>query len=116
MWALVLNALMPLAAQAMLAQSGQPADIEICSSTGMVMMPSHPSSQDQPGSEPGQAANLLQDCPFCQLHHDGAGLPPAAAGLVQPLEFAAMPPAFYQAAPRSTVWLSARSRAPPLLA
>ncbi|MEY5097963.1 MAG: hypothetical protein RJA36_682 [Pseudomonadota bacterium] len=116
MLALVLNALLPLAAQAMLATPERSGSMEICSSTGMVMVQPHPLQKAGADEQPGQAADLAKDCPFCQLHHGGVGLPPAAAGLFQPLEFTGMPPAFYQAAPCSTVWLSARSRAPPLLA
>ncbi len=113
MLALVLNALLPLVAQAMRAPAGPAGLHEICSATGLVMVRPHDSRRDQ---SPAQSAAPLKDCPFCHLHHDGAGLPPVQTALFLPPGRAEMPPAFYQAAHRSTVWLSARSRAPPLLA
>jgi len=114
MLALVMNALLPLAAQAMRATSEQLGSMEICSSTGMVMIQPHDAGPDSP---PGQAASRLKDCPFCHLHHDSTGLPPAAeTSPILPATYAGMPPAFYQAARTSPVWLSAQPRAPPLLA
>ena len=114
MLALVLNALLPLAAQAMRAPAGPVGLHEICSTTGLVRVRPHDDSgRDQ---SPAHNAALLKDCPFCHLHHEGAGLPPVHAALWLPPGQAEMPPAFYQAAHRCTVWLSARSRAPPLLA
>ena len=107
---LVLNALMPLAAQAMLASAGPVDAVEICTSTGMVRL-----AVDQ-GNDSGKSdATQMQDCPFCLLHDGQASLPPASITLPLVQGFAEMPPAFYRAADTSAVWLAALSRGPPLL-
>ena len=107
MLVLVLNALMPLAAQAMLASTGTGETVEICSSTGMVRVAID--AADDAGSAD------LPSCPFCLLH-GGQAMPPPTP-LTWPLtpSCAEMPPAFYQAAQTSAVWLSALSRGPPSL-
>lgn len=110
MLALVLNALMPLAAQAMLTSAGPFNTVEICTSTGMVRVP-----VDQGNDSGTSDAAQMQNCPFCLLQDEQASLPavPITLPLVQ--GFAEMPPAFYQAADTSAVWLTALSRGPPLL-
>ena len=107
MLVLVLNALMPLAAQAMLAPDGPDEAVEICTSTGMVRM----AVDAQDGSDKPDSAQM-QDCPFCQLHAGQTMLPSKPPGLPLPLLHAEMPPAFYQAAQTSPVWLTALSRGP----
>ena len=106
---LVLNALMPLGAQAMLASAGQVDTVEICTSTGMVRVP-----VDEGDGTGKSAAARTQDCPFCLLHDGQASLPPLSVALPLTQGYAEMPPAFYQAADTSTVWLAALSRGPPL--
>lgn len=109
MLVLVLNALMPLAAKAMLASAGPVDAVEICTSTGMVRVP-----VDQ-GDDSGKSnATQMQECPFCLLHDGQASLPPAPVATPLAQGFAEMPPAFYQAADTSAVWLTALSRGPPL--
>ena len=110
MLVLVLNALMPLAAQAMRV-SGQPGEaVEICTSTGMVRV-----AVDEPDGSGKSDAVQMQDCPCCQLHAGQALLPSPPLGLPLPLLQADMPPAFYQADRTSAVWLTALSRGPPPL-
>lgn len=109
MLALVLNALMPLTAQAMLTSAGQVGSVEICTSTGMVRLPG-----DQGDDSSKSAAAHMQNCPFCLLHDGQASLPPVSVALPLLQGFAEMPPAFYQAADTSAVWLTALSRGPPL--
>ena len=74
MLVLVLNALMPLAAQAMAASTPGSQWQEICTSTGMVRLPLDDSEHHPADSGAGQS----QDCPYCNLHAGHAGLPPAA--------------------------------------
>lgn len=110
MLVLVLNALMPLTAQAMRVSGGQGEMAEICTSTGMVLL----QAEEQDGSGNPDAAQM-QNCPFCLLHDGQAMLPSNPLGLPLPLLHAEMPPAFYQAARTSAVWLTALSRGPPSL-
>ena len=109
MLVLVLNALMPLAAQAMRASVAGGNAIELCTSTGMVRL-----AQDEPSS-PDDSFAAQSSCPFCLLHDGLAWLPPALHALQAPPPHAEMPPAFYQAADTSAVWLAALSRGPPSL-
>ena len=110
MLVLVLNALTPLAAQAMWASSEQAEMVEICTSTGMVRVAiGTPDASDDTGSA------LAQSCPFCLLHDGQAVLPSAPPTWLLTQRYAAMPPAFYQAADTSAVWLTALSRGPPSL-
>jgi len=111
MLVLVLNALMPLAAQAIAASAERSQWQEICTSTGMVRLPLDDSERHP--ADPG--AGQSPDCPYCNLHAGQAGLPPAAIDPVIAMPFSAMPPAFFQAAHTSSVWLTAQSRAPPIL-
>jgi len=113
MLVLVLNALMPLAAQAMRASAGAGDAIEICTSTGMVRVPTNKADSSN-GTDKSRAAQM-QDCPFCQLHDDQPWLPPVPVALPRVQHHADMPPAFYQAARTSAVWLTALSRGPPSL-
>ena len=109
MLVLVLNALMPLAAQAMRASVADGNAIEICTSTGMMRL-----AQDEPSSPDGSFA-AQSSCPFCLLYDGPAMLPPTLPALPLTQSYAGMPPAFYQAAPTSAVWLTALSRGPPSL-
>lgn len=113
MLVLVLNAWMPLAAQAMAAAAEHPDWQQICTSTGMVQAKSQAAA---PSGKPDPGSSLDPGCPFCPLHAGVAGLPPSDVNLSEHLTPAEMPTAFYQAADTSSVWLTARSRAPPFLA
>ncbi len=107
---LVLNALLPLASPA-IAASGGPGDAaEICSSTGMVRIPTG-ESEGSGNSDAGP----MQDCLFCRLLGDQAWLPASPIALPRLQPQADRPAACDQASSRSVVWLSARSRAPPSL-
>ena len=101
MWALVLNALLPLAGHAAVRLSGAAQWQEICTSAGKVRVGT---------SAPGY--DLAQHCPDCTLHGGAAGLPPSGVTFV-PASFAVMPSAFYEAERTASVWLATQSRAPP---
>lgn len=110
--ALVLGALAPTLAQAVVASSDRSDWVQICSASGMVWIQLDLSSQ-APDSPP--ATDMGMQCPWCQLHSPGAGLPPA------PVPFAALgvlpkfPGDRMAAAPPPGVWTAAPARAPPLL-
>lgn len=108
MWALLLSALMPLAARAVLALADQPLSVEVCTSIGMVRLKSDVNN----GSEQSQA-DMPQTCVFCLLHQGAAGLPPSVVTALPAPLYAAMPLAFYRTAKTAAVWLAALSRGPP---
>ena len=108
MLVLALNALTPLAAQAMLSSTKRIDTIEICTSTGMVRLP----VEEQGGAGKPVAAQM-QSCSFCLLHDVHAWLPPLSIALSIASSHAGIPPAFKPAATMSAVWLAARSRRPP---
>lgn len=112
LWLLVLNALLPVAAQAMVVARQGGEWLEVCTSTGMVRVQSdaeHASQDTAPGGE----FNLGQHCPLCTLHDGLQALPPATATLDLPLLLTERPPAFYRGARVSAVWLAAPARGPP---
>ena len=110
MLVLMLNALTPLAAQAMWPSGDLAEMVEICTSTGMVRVAvATPDDSNDAGSA------IAQSCPFCLLHDGQAMLPPTLPTLPLTQSYAGMPPAFYQAAHTSAVWLTALSRGPPSL-
>lgn len=119
MCVLVFNALAPLTAQAVFrgVAQGEPGEwMEVCSSTGMVRLPVAEvgsSYSTEPNSDSGQPFNLGKHCPICHLNQGDFGLPPHEVAVALAVAFLEMPAAFEQVAPTSTVWLSARSRAPP---
>jgi hypothetical protein len=110
MLVLVLNALMPLVAQAVLASVGPGDTVEVCTSTGVVRVPI-----DKDNDSGKSDATRMRSCPFCLLHDSQTWLPPSSVSVPIPRDYAEMPPAFYQAAVTSAVWLIALSRGPPLI-
>lgn len=110
MLVLMLSALMPLAAQAMWTSVQPDETIEICTSTGMVRV-----AIDTADDSDDAGSTMAQSCPFCLLHDGQAMLPPSPTALPPTQSYTGMPPAFYQAAHTSAVWLAALSRGPPSL-
>lgn len=109
--AVAFGALAPLMAHAVVSGAGPELAMEVCTSTGMLLV------QADPGPEPGgdgpQASPMQKPCLWCGMHAVAA--PPPVAAAAHPLLRCAqaMPVAFYRAGPTSTVWLHALSRAPP---
>ena len=108
--AILMSALAPAVSHA-LGTAGTASWIEVCTSQGSKWV----QSNDEPGgdSAPG-AEHALEHCPYCSIHPNAVGIPPAplqalpAAGLAH-----AVPQAFL-AAPRTLhAWVSAQPRAPP---
>ncbi|MBI5255495.1 MAG: DUF2946 domain-containing protein [Burkholderiales bacterium] len=65
-----------------------------------------------PGTD---AAHLLAHCPFCALHTDTLGMPPAAAACALPPALReAVPPLLLHAPNTLFAWAPAQARAPPV--
>lgn len=112
MWVLVLNALAPLAAQAVVARQQDGHGLEICTSTGMVRVQAELVAAS-PAEPVGHAFNLGQHCPACTLHDLALGLPAAEVGFrAQPMP-AGHAPVVQLAARDNRVALAAPARAPP---
>ncbi len=114
---LVLGALAPTVAQALVAGSDRADWLQVCSVSGMVWVQADTGEvrdQQPDGSAPMSDASL--HCPWCTLHGGASGLPPVDAVAVVPAPLAEQPPAFYRAPLAATVWATAQSRAPPLAA
>ena len=81
MWAMVLGALAPTVAQAMVAAAEKGQWIEVCSASGMVWLKAD-GSDVQVETAPDQSqsmADMGKHCPWCGFHAPAAGLPPAVA-------------------------------------
>lgn len=69
-----------------------------------------------PGPDlPQSPAHLLDHCPYCSLHADTLGMPPAPLAALPALPGVLFPPAFLQAPSTLHAWLTAQPRGPPLL-
>ncbi len=69
------------------------------------------------GGTPGGTAHAFEHCPFCALHSDGWGLPPALPAQAEaPALRHALPALFLQAPRPLFAWAAALARAPPVLA
>lgn len=111
--AVLLASFAPLLAHA-LGGSTPTAWTEICTSLGTQRV-----ALDAPHEQgsPKAPAHLLEHCPFCGLHVDVLGVPPAGPVLHEPRVCGTLvPPAFLHAPRTPSVWASAQPRAPPLQA
>ena len=116
--AMVVGALAPTVAQAMVTAGDRAEWLEVCSVSGMVWVKADTGevSQQQPDGS-GSSGAPSPHCPWCTLHGGAAGLPPAAAMHGElPARLTDLPPAFYRAPLATTVWAPAQSRAPPFAA
>ncbi len=116
MLAMVLSALAPTVAQAVVAAKGGPDWMQVCSASGMVWVQAdaleHGADAAAAGDSKKAMADAARHCPLFNLH-GAAGLPPA------PLQHAALAP--HTAPPAAPVrsaipalqWPAAQSRAPP---
>lgn len=69
--------------------------------------------QDPDSSLPSGGAHLLDHCPYCSLHADTLGMPPAALAALPALPRVHTPPAFLQAPTTLHAWITAQPRGPP---
>ena len=112
MLALVLGALAPTLAQAVVASSDRSDWVQICSATGMVWVKADPAAAD---TERAPMADMGIQCPWCSLHSPAAGLPPAPALGFTSAALAPLAGGLVASPPPAGVWIAAPARAPPLL-
>lgn len=105
------GALAPAAAQAFTAGAQRNALVEVCISTGMVLMDI---AAADGSTAPADQADAGKHCPWCSLH-SGVALPPQAYSVPLLPRAEGMPAAFYRAGPMPAAWRGVRSRAPPLV-
>ena len=115
--AMVLGALAPTVAQAMVASSDRAAWVEVCSASGMVWVKTDTGEvvgTEHDDQTPMSDASL--HCPWCSLQGGVAGLPSAdqlTGALPRQTD---LPPDFYRSVERPGVWAPPQARAPPLSA
>jgi len=110
MFAMLLGALAPAVAQAVVASKGGDGWVQVCSASGMVWVKSD-GLEDPAAGKP--MADASRHCPWCSLQ-GSAGLPPEPLMAVALQRDPAATPAarFHSAAPFAP-WPAALSRAPP---
>lgn len=120
MLAMVLGALAPTVAQAMVAASGQGEWVEVCSASGMVWLKADAAADVEKNAGGAQApaspmADMVKHCAWCSLHGAAAGLPPSVSvdQAFPPVTHSL--PAFAGASLSRLAWRSAQARAPPLV-
>lgn len=113
MLAMVLGALAPTVAQAVVASSDRAGWVEVCSVSGMIWVQAD--TDAAPSDSPtAPVADASMHCPWCTLHGGAADLPPVSV-LAEPLpRQTEPPPAFFRAVTLSGTWAVAHARAPPL--
>ncbi len=119
MLAMVLSALAPTLAQAVVASSGGAQWVEVCSTSGMVWVKADTgvnAADPQNSGHSAPVSDAAQHCAWCSLHGGAAGLPPSAGVAVPQPRQMERPPAFFYAASLAGVWAVAHARAPPLAA
>lgn len=113
---MAMGSLAPALAQGVSASAGATRWVELCTASGMVMMPveaSAPVGVDSAHTLPADGPSMPA-CPWCLLLGGAPALPPSADTAVLPLRLAhAHPPAFYRAPVLSCAWAPQHSRAPP---
>lgn len=113
MLAMVLGALAPTVAQAVVASSDRAGWVEVCSVSGMIWVQADTGtpSSDSPSAP---VADVSMHCPWCTLHGGAVDLPPVSV-LAEPLpRQTEPPPAFFRAVTLTGTWAVAHARAPPL--
>ena len=113
--AMVLGALAPTVAQAMVRVSDRAQWVEVCSVSGMAWVKADAVAQ-QTADNDAPATGASMSCPWCTLHSGAAGLPPVTAVAEPWPRQTDHPPAFYRAVSLSGTWAVAHARAPPLSA
>jgi len=119
MLAMVLSALAPTLAQAVVASSGGAQWVEVCSASGMVWVKADAGVDAEDPQSSGHSAlqaNAAMACVWCSVHGGAAGLPPSVGVSEPQLRQAERLPAFFYAAALAGVWAVAQARAPPVVA
>lgn len=111
MLAVLVASLAPVVSHA-LGKSGTASWVEVCTAQGSqwVQGDAPPAGDPAPG-----AGHLLDHCPYCSLHPNAVGIPPALLQALPPVAAGHAVPLAFLAAPRTLhAWVSAQPRAPPL--
>lgn len=113
MLAMLLGALAPTVAQAVVAAQGGPGWVQVCSASGMVWVQADATDGDNAVADVGKSmADASRHCPWCNLH-GAVGLPPAPGHTpLLALRAEPLPEPFRSALP-APPWPAAQSRAPP---
>lgn len=113
MLAMVLGALAPTVAQAVVASSDRAGWVEVCSVSGMIWVQADTGtpSSDSPSAP---VADVSMHCPWCTLHGGAADLPPVSVLAELLPRQTEPPPAFFRAVTLTGTWAVAHARAPPL--
>lgn len=112
--AMVLGALAPTVAQAMVASPDRAPWVEVCSVSGMVWVKiDTEDTASAPHDDQAPMRDAAQHCAWCSLHGGAAGLPPVMAMAEPAPRQTDLPPAFYRAVTRSGTWAPPQARAPP---
>lgn len=110
MLAVAFGALAPTLAQAVVAGSNHDFAMEVCTSTGMLLVQGGGGFQPSEGDD--TLADMQKQCSLCSMQ--GSVAPPSALPQMPLLHGVQdMPIAFYRDGPRPVIWLGAHTRAPP---
>ena len=104
--ALVMGALAPTVAQAMVAGGDRADWLEVCSVSGMVWV--NADTGESGDRQPDGGAPMgggSQHCAWCTLHGGATGLPGVDTVSVLPARLTELPPAFYLAPMAASVWM-----------
>ena len=114
MLAMLLGALAPTVAQAVVSAQGGPGWVQVCSASGMVWVQADAAGGDNAAMvDVGKSmADASRHCPWCNLH-GAVGLPPANVQALVLAPRAAQPPEPFRSALPAPPWPAAQSRAPP---
>lgn len=112
MLAMLLGALAPTVAQAVVATQGGPGWVQVCSASGMVWMQADASEHDAVADAGKSMADASRHCPWCHLNGT-AGLPPESVPAMALAPRAERPPETFRSALPAPPWPAAQSRAPP---
>jgi hypothetical protein len=113
-WIAVLAILMAALAPAVspaLGTTGAASWVEVCTAQGSkwVQADAGTGGDSAPGAE-----HALEHCPYCSIHPNAVGIPPAPLQALPAAELAHAVPLAFLAAPRTLhAWVSAQPRAPP---
>jgi Protein of unknown function (DUF2946) len=113
MLALVMGALAPTVAQAMVSGGDRADWLEVCSVSGMVWVNADTGESGDRQPDSGAPMVAGQHCAWCTLHGGAAGLPALSVGTALTARLTDLPPAFYLAPMAASVWMPALSRGPP---
>lgn len=114
MLAMLLGALAPTVAQAVVTAKGGPGWVQVCSASGMAWVQADALDSETSVADAASeaAVDASRHCPWCNPQ-GVAGLPPAPAKAIALAPRAGPPPARFQSAIPTALWPTAQSRAPP---